>query len=73
MKNPRINVTFTPQELDVISQTAKHKGKSIASLVKDLTIESLEILEDKALCKFAEESDKQTTNKTYSHEEAWEK
>ncbi len=70
-KNPRINVTFEEEILQALTILAKkHNNKPIASLVRDLTIEALELHEDLALSKLATRLDKNNT-KLYSHQDAW--
>ena len=69
-KNPRINVTFEETTVGLLSYLALQKSKSVSSLVKELTIEALEMREDLYLSKLANELDKDDI-KTYSHVEAW--
>jgi len=69
-KNPRINVTFEETTAGFLSMLARQEHKSVASLVRELTLESLERREDFYLSKLAEKIDIKGA-KTYSHEEAW--
>ena len=69
-KNPRINVTFEEKTAGVLSDLADFEHKSVASLVRELTLEALERREDLCLSKIAEKLDQQSA-KTYSHDEAW--
>lgn len=69
-KNPRVNVTFEETTVGLLSHLALQKNKSVSSLVKELTIEALEMREDLYLSRLANELDKDDI-KTYSHVEAW--
>ena len=69
-KNPRINVTFEETTAGLLAHLAHQENKSVASLVRELTLHSLEMREDLYLSKVAEKLDKDGT-KTYSHHEAW--
>lgn len=69
-KNPRINVTFEEKTAGFLSVLARQEHKSVASLVRELTLEALERREDFYLSKLAEKIDIKGA-KTYSHEEAW--
>lgn len=69
-KNPRINVTFEEAIANFLSKLARQEQKSVASLVRELTLEALEIREDFYLSKEAEKVDIDGA-KLYSHEDAW--
>ncbi|NNM60394.1 MAG: hypothetical protein HKM04_11360 [Legionellales bacterium] len=69
-KNPRINVTFEEATANVLSQLAHQEHQSVASLVRELTLEALEMREDFYLSQVAEKLDKEGV-KTYTHDEAW--
>lgn len=69
-KNPRINVTFEDATLKLLSSLAHMQDKSLSKIVKDLTIEALEMKEDLYLCQIAEDLDKENIE-NISHEEAW--
>ena len=69
-KNPRVNVTFEETIAGFLAQLAHQEHKSVASLVRELALEALEMREDLYLSKVAEKLD-QDGVKTYSHEEAW--
>lgn len=69
-KNPRINVTFEETTVGLLSHLAHQEHKSVASLVRELALEALEMREDFYLSKVAEKIDIQGT-KTYSHDDAW--
>ncbi|MEI8295486.1 MAG: DUF6290 family protein [Alphaproteobacteria bacterium] len=69
-KNPRINVTFEEATAGLLAHIAHEKHKSVASLVRELTLEALEMREDLYLSRIAEKLDKKGV-KTYSHDEVW--
>ncbi|QQV75697.1 hypothetical protein H6P87_01261 [Rickettsia tillamookensis] len=69
-KSPRVNVTFEPVISTLLSNLAVQENKSLSSLVRELTLEALEMREDLFLSKVAKKLDKENV-KTYSHEEAW--
>ena len=69
-KNPRINVTFEARTAGLLSTLALQEHKSLASLVRELAIEALEMREDLYFSKKAEQVDLQGV-KTHSHEDAW--
>lgn len=68
-KNPRINVTFEDNLVEVLSYIATQENKSVASIVRELTMEALERREDYYLSKLADKLDHKDA-KIYSHEEA---
>jgi predicted DNA-binding protein len=70
-KNPRINITFEEKTAGLLTNLAKQENKSLSSLVRELTLEALELREDFYLSKIAEKLDKEGA-KIYSHKEAWE-
>lgn len=69
-RNPRINVTFEESTAVTLSAIAESEHKSLSNIVRDLTLEALELREDLYLSKIAQKLDQDNT-KTYSHEEAW--
>ncbi len=69
-KNPRINVSFEEEAAGLLASLAHQEHKSMASLVRELTMEALEIREDLYLSKVAAKLDLKGV-KTYSHDEAW--
>lgn len=69
-RNPRINVTFEETTASLLSILAHQEHKSVASLVRELALEALEMREDFYLSKLAEKLDKNDA-KTYGHHEAW--
>jgi hypothetical protein len=69
-KSPRINVTFEQVTAGLLVQLADQEHKSVAGLVRELTLEALEMREDLYLSKIAANLDQEGV-KTYSHEDAW--
>lgn len=71
-KNPRINVTFEEETAGLLTTLATRERKSVAGLVRELTLEALDLREDYYLSKLADRLDAEAEGgKTYSHEEAW--
>lgn len=70
VKNPRINVTFEKASASLLSHLAHQEHKSVASLVRELVLEALEMREDFYLSKVAEKLDKEGAE-TYEHDDAW--
>lgn len=69
-KNRRINVTFEEATAGLLSHLASQEHKSVASLVRELALEALEMREDLYLSQVAEKLDKEGI-KTYGHDDAW--
>lgn len=69
-KKPRINVTFEEEISAILIDLADQEKKSVASLVRELTLEGLDMREDRYLSDLAERRDQEGV-KTYSHDEAW--
>jgi len=67
---PRVNVSFEDSTVDILSQIAKSRDQSIASLVRELVLEALDMHEDYHLSKLADERDRKGV-KTFTHEEVW--
>ena len=73
-KNPRLNITFSQDEAELITSLAKQKHKSISYVAKELILEALERHEDMALSAIAdarEEDAKKKAEKRISHKDAW--
>jgi len=69
-KSPRINITFDPYMAGILADLAVKQGMSTAGLVRELTMEALELREDLYFSNLAEKLD-QPEAKTFSHEDAW--
>ena len=69
-KNPRINVTFEEATAGLLAHLAQQEHKSMASLVRELALEALEMREDLYLSNVAEKLDQKDV-KIYDHNEAW--
>lgn len=69
-KNPRLNITFEPATVVVLTALAEQEHRSVSSLAKELILEALERREDVVLSKIAELRDVKSA-KVISHEDAW--
>lgn len=69
-KNPRVNVTFEKTTVALLLALAHKEHKSVSRLIRELTLEALEMREDFYLSKIAEKIDVQGV-KTYGHDDAW--
>ena len=69
-KNPRVNVTFEENTAHILSSLADQEHKSMASLVRELALEALEMREDLFLSDVARKLDKKGT-KRYKHDDVW--
>lgn len=69
-KNPRLNITFEPQMLGILSVLAKQGHQSVASLAKELVLEALERREDIVLSELAKARDTKK-QKTIKHLDVW--
>ena len=73
-KKPRFNITFEPPEVNILTQLAKKKHKSISGLAKELILDALARHEDVALSAIADQridEFEKKSQKTVSHEKAW--
>ena len=71
-KNPRLQVTFNADDLEIISLIAKKKKISMSAVVKKIVEDWLEEYEDMLLARRAEEAEKKWIEggrKTISHQE----
>ena len=72
-KNPRINVALEKPIYSLIENIAKGRGLSMSMVTRSLIREALEIHEDVALSKFAEERESSLdSRKALDHDEVWE-
>lgn len=70
--NPRINVVLEKPIYKSIERLAKRDGVSLSLKVRDLVKEAIEIEEDIALTKIAENREKSFTKaKALTHSEIW--
>ncbi len=71
-KNPRINVVLEKPLYETVSKLARRDGVSLSLKVRDLVKEALEIKEDVALSRFAEEREGTfQKTKALKHDEVW--
>ena len=57
-RNPRINVTFEESTAGLLSALAEYEHKSLSNIVRDLTLEALELREDLYLSKIEKSNEK---------------
>ncbi|MDL1957675.1 MAG: DUF6290 family protein [Candidatus Desulfofervidus auxilii] len=68
----RINVVFDRSLYTLIKEISERESISMSAVVRDLVKEALELKEDVALTKFAEEREKDLKEEELmSHEEVW--
>ena len=68
----RINVVFDKSLYTLIKEISERESISMSAVVRDLVKEALELKEDVALTKFAEEREKDLKEEELmSHEEVW--
>jgi len=70
-KNPRLNITFSPETAAILADLAKEERSSVSNLAKELILEALERREDIALSTLAKLRDDGKPKKTIGHEDAW--
>ncbi|OPY70669.1 MAG: hypothetical protein A4E57_00286 [Syntrophorhabdaceae bacterium PtaU1.Bin034] len=71
-KNARINVVVEKPLYTLIDEISKERGISKSMLVRDLVIEAIDLREDQALARFADEREKSfDKTKALTHEEVW--
>ena len=71
-KNARINVVVEKPLYTLIDEISKERGISKSMLVRDLVIEAIDLREDQALARFADEREKSfDKSKALTHEEVW--
>ena len=71
-KNARVNVVMGEPLHTVVSGLAKREGISMSMVVRDLVKEALDLREDIALVRIAEEREKSLSNtKKLSHKDTW--
>ena len=72
--NPRVNVTFNPDDAEILKLICQKKKMSLSGLVRRVTEEWLEDYEDLLLARRAEkilDDWEKGGRKTISHEEMW--
>jgi len=72
--NPRVNVTFSESDAEMIHLICKKKKLSMSALIRRVMEDWLEEYEDMILAKRAEEAEakwEKKGKKTLSHEELW--
>lgn len=72
-KNARINVVVEKPLYAVIDEISKERGISKSMVVRDLVLQAIELREDMALVRFADERVKSfDKSKALTHKEIWE-
>ena len=74
--NPRVNVTFSESDVEMMHIICKKKKISMSGLIRNVMEDWLEEYEDMLLAKRVEEAEKRWEKKgrkTISHEELWER
>jgi hypothetical protein len=69
-KNPRINVTLSPDILEMLALRSQQRGQSLSRVASDCIRAAMESEEDMALARLANTLDK-TGMTTYPHQDAW--
>jgi hypothetical protein len=69
-KNPRINVVFEEDTVNLLTSLAKQEHKTISHFIQELVFEALSRREDMVLSAIAELRDTPHA-KTIDHEDAW--
>lgn len=68
--NPRINVTIPQEIANFLEKKAEKNNTSMSKVALELIMDAMERDEDIYYSRIADEREK-TTQKWYSHEEAW--
>jgi hypothetical protein len=72
-KNARINVVVEKPLYAVIDEISKERGISKSMVVRDLVIQAIDLREDQALVRFADERSKSfDKRRALTHKELWE-
>lgn len=72
-KNARINVVVEKPLYAVIDEISKERGISKSMVIRDLVMQAIELREDMALVRFADERRKSfDKSKALTHKEIWE-
>lgn len=70
-KNPRLNVVLDKDLYEIIEQMARHDGKSLSVIAKELMEDALEKHEDMLISEMAMKREAKS-KKTIKHKDAWE-
>jgi hypothetical protein len=72
-KNARINVVVEKPLYAVIDEISKERGISKSMVVRDLVLQAIDLREDQALARFADErSTSFDKRRALTHKEVWE-
>lgn len=73
-RNPRINVVLEPPLYDAVGRLARRDNVSLSTKMRDLVKDALEVQEDAALARLAEERESSfSRRKALTHTEVWKK
>lgn len=73
-KNSQVRVTFEEKTIGILNDLAQIEKKSVSSVIRELTLEALELWEDYYFSKLAEKFDKELEKgniELYTHEKVW--
>jgi hypothetical protein len=71
-KNPRVNVVLEKGLYSIIHEMAANEGISMSLIMRDMVKEALEIREDMALAKIADQREQTfDPEKALSHDDVW--
>lgn len=71
-KNPRVNVVLEPRLYEALSRLARRDGTSLSLKARDLLRDALEVYEDLALGRLAEERERTfNRSRALSHRQVW--
>lgn len=71
-KNPRVNVVLEPPLYEALSRLARRDGTSLSLKARDLLRDALEMYEDLALDRLAEERERTfNRSRALSHRQVW--
>ncbi|TMC70537.1 MAG: antitoxin, RHH family protein [Chloroflexi bacterium] len=71
-KNPRVNVVLERPIYDALGRLARREGTSLSTKARDLLRDALEVREDLALAKIAEERERTLVRSAgLTHEQVW--
>ena len=71
-KNARVNVVVEKPLYALIDELSKERGVSKSMLVRDLVIQAIDLREDQALARFADQRTKSfDKSKSLTHKDVW--
>ncbi len=71
-KNPRVNVVLEQPLYEALRRLARREGTSLSLKARDLLRDALDLYEDRALTRFAEERERTfDRERALSHRDVW--